>query len=301
MNVKGLEYILIETTDLSKWEDYGLNVCGFMKNETASNAEQIAFKIDEAPFRFLVTKGNSERYLAGGFLLEDESALVAAKQELNNHGIECVELEENHKAVRKIKAGFTFQDPAGNTLEFFYGREQDTSSFTSPQNISGFVSQGLGFGHVVFATLNIEETHNFYTEVLGFGDSDIMDLQMSPNPEDPPIRLYFMHCDNPRHHTVAFMQAPTPPSGLIHTMVEVQKVDEVGHALDRALKKDIHISSTMGRHVNDGMLSFYMQTPSGFDLEYGCEGIQPNWESFETTHSSLPSHWGHKFTPPPAE
>jgi 3,4-dihydroxy-9,10-secoandrosta-1,3,5(10)-triene-9,17-dione 4,5-dioxygenase len=301
MNVKGLEYILIETTDLSKWEDYGLNVCGFMKNETASNAEQIAFKIDEAPFRFLVTKGNSERYLAGGFLLEDESALVAAHQELNNHGIECVELEENHKAVRKIKAGFTFQDPAGNTLEFFYGREQDTSSFTSPQNISGFVSQGLGFGHVVFATLNIEETHNFYTEVLGFGDSDIMDLQMSPNPEDPPIRLYFMHCDNPRHHTVAFMQAPTPPSGLIHTMVEVQKVDEVGHALDRALKKDIHISSTMGRHVNDGMLSFYMQTPSGFDLEYGCEGIQPNWESFETTHSSLPSHWGHKFTPPPAE
>ena len=42
MNVKGLEYILIETTDFSKWEDYGLNVCGFMKNETASNAEQIA-------------------------------------------------------------------------------------------------------------------------------------------------------------------------------------------------------------------------------------------------------------------
>ena len=301
MNVKGLEYILIETTDLSKWEDYGLNVCGFMKNETASNAEQIAFKIDEAPFRFLVTRGNSERYLAGGFLLEDESALVAAQEELDNHGIECVELEENLKAVRKIKAGFTFQDPAGNTLEFFYGREQDTSSFVSSQNISGFVTQGLGFGHVVFATLNIEETHNFYTEVLGFGDSDIMDLQMSPNPEDPPMRLYFMHCDNPRHHTVAFMQAPTPPSGLIHTMVEVQKVDEVGHALDRALKKDIHISSSMGRHVNDGMLSFYMQTPSGFDLEYGCEGIQPDWESFETTHSSLPSHWGHKFTPPTAE
>lgn len=301
MNVKGLEYILIETTDLSKWEDYGLNVCGFMKNETASNSEQIAFKIDESPFRFLVTKGNSERYLAGGFLLEDESALAAAQQELHNHGVECVELDENHKAARKIRGGFTFQDPAGNTLEFFYGREQDTSSFVSSQNISGFVTQGLGFGHVVFATLNIEETHNFYTEVLGFGDSDIMDLQMSPNPEDPPMRLYFMHCDNPRHHTVAFMQAPTPPSGLIHTMVEVQKVDEVGHALDRALKKDIHISSSMGRHVNDGMLSFYMQTPSGFDLEYGCEGIQPNWESFETTHSSLPSHWGHKFTPPPAE
>ena len=60
------------------------------------------------------------------------------------------------------------------------------------------MTKDLGFGHVVYAALNIEETHDFYINVLGFGDSDIMNLQMSPNPEDPKMKLYFMHCDNKR-------------------------------------------------------------------------------------------------------
>lgn len=88
MNVKGLEYILVETTDLSKWEDYGTNVCGFMKNLLLSNDNQIAFKIDKEPFRFLITKGPANRYIAGGFALEDASAMNLAKQELTNQGVE---------------------------------------------------------------------------------------------------------------------------------------------------------------------------------------------------------------------
>ena len=32
------------------------------------------------------------------------------------------------------------------------------------------------------------------------------------------------------------------------------------------------MSATLGRHVNDLMLSFYMKTPGGFDIEFGCEG-----------------------------
>ena len=34
------------------------------------------------------------------------------------------------------------------------------------------------------------------------------------------------------------------------------------------------MSATLGRHVNDKMLSFYMKTPGGFDVEFGCEGLQ---------------------------
>ena len=41
------------------------------------------------------------------------------------------------------------------------------------------------------------------------------------------------------------------------------------------------MSASLGRHVNDKMLSFYMKTPGGFDCEYGCEGMQvtddENW------------------------
>ena len=34
------------------------------------------------------------------------------------------------------------------------------------------------------------------------------------------------------------------------------------------------MSATLGRHMNDQMLSFYMRTPGGFDVEFGCEGLE---------------------------
>ncbi|BDT99842.1 hypothetical protein IFM12276_28710 [Nocardia sputorum] len=33
------------------------------------------------------------------------------------------------------------------------------------------------------------------------------------------------------------------------------------------------LSSTLGRHTNDKMISFYVRPPGGWDLEYGTEGM----------------------------
>jgi 3,4-dihydroxy-9,10-secoandrosta-1,3,5(10)-triene-9,17-dione 4,5-dioxygenase len=38
-----------------------------------------------------------------------------------------------------------------------------------------------------------------------------------------------------------------------------------------------------------------MATPGGFALEFGCEGLQMDWEGYTPTVSTLPSLWGHKF------
>src|SRR5437868_2906617 len=76
-----------------------------------------------------------------------------------------------------------------------------------------------------------------------------------------------------RHHSLAFMPGETP-SGIVHLMVEVENADDVGLCLDRALRRKVPMSATLGRHVNDKMLSFYMKTPSGFDIEFGCEGLE---------------------------
>ena len=58
---------------------------------------------------------------------------------------------------------------------------------------------------------------------------------------------------------------------------------------------DVPLSATLGQHLNDRMISFYMKTPSGFDLEYGYGGLQCDWErhnAFEFTRVSI---WGHDF------
>ena len=92
----------------------------------------------------------------------------------------------------------------------------------------------------------------------GFRLRDSMRLtpQFVGRPEDgEPGWLRFFGC-NPRHHSLASLPMPTP-SGIVHLMIEVEHSDDVGLTLDRALRKKVPMSATMGRHVNDLMLSFY--------------------------------------------
>ena len=57
------------------------------------------------------------------------------------------------------------------------------------------------------------------------------------------------------------------------------------------------ISASLGRHVNDEMLSFYLRSPSGFDIEFGWGGLlvddDATWLSREST---AVSRWGHAFS-----
>jgi 3,4-dihydroxy-9,10-secoandrosta-1,3,5(10)-triene-9,17-dione 4,5-dioxygenase len=111
---------------------------------------------------------------------------------------------------------------------------------------------------------------------------------------DPPAWLRFFGV-NPRHHSLAFMPGQTP-SGIVHLMMEVENNDDVGLCLDRAIRRKVPMSATLGRHVNDKMLSFYMKTPGGFDVEFGCEGLEVTDESWVARESTAISLWGHDFS-----
>jgi 3-hydroxy-9,10-secoandrosta-1,3,5(10)-triene-9,17-dione monooxygenase reductase component len=74
-------------------------------------------------------------------------------------------------------------------------------------------------------------------------------------------------------------------------MIEVESADDVGLCHDRALRRRVPMSATLGRHVNDLMLSFYMKTPGGFDVEFGCEGRTVDDESWIARESTAVSLW----------
>jgi len=298
MKIESLSYVSIETTDLKEWDDYAKNVVGLMKNESLSDDHNLYLRMDEKAFRFHIQTGGSKKFIAAGLNIRGKEEFEVAKNELTSANIEFADFSNELIAARCVENGITLKDPAGNALEISYGGADADEPFLSPQDIKGFITKGLGFGHVVFAAPDLEVAHSFYIDTLGFGDSDYMNFPMGPAPDAPEVKLHFMHCDNPRHHTVALYESPIPPSGLIHTMVEVNNVDEVGHGLDRALQNNVHISSSLGRHSNDMMVSFYMQTPSGFDLEFGYDGWQVDWETFTKQESKIPSFWVHAFSPP---
>ena len=96
--------------------------------------------------------------------------------------------------------------------------------------------------------------------MLGFGISDYILT---------PFRAYFMHI-NARHHSVALIE--TGKQDLHHLMVELYSLDDVGQGYDIALGEPERIATTLGRHPNDCVTSFYLNSPSGFMLEYGWGG-----------------------------
>jgi len=107
-------------------------------------------------------------------------------------------------------------------------------------------------------------------------------------PGDPPVWFRFLGCD-PRHHSLALVPMPAA-AGIVHLMIEVAALDDVGQALDRCARRGAPVSGTLGRHANDHMVSFYVRTPGGFDIEYGTDGRlvdDATWISRETTAATL--------------
>ena len=137
-------------------------------------------------------------------------------------------------------------------------------------------------GNVVLNVESIDRLLPFYTETLGF---ELSDFTLRP------FKAYFFHL-NPRHHSFAMVE--TGKSSIHHLMMELYMLDDVGQAYDIAQGEEGRIATTLGRHSNDFMTSFYANSPSGFFVEYGWGGrsIDPQtWTPVEMTTG--PSLWGH--------
>ena len=67
----------------------------------------------------------------------------------------------------------------------------------------------------------------------------------------------------------------------------------VGLCYDRVMENDIDIFTHLGRHYNDQMVSFYMKSPSGFQVEYGWGGRDIDVDKWSVQLSSPGSVWGH--------
>jgi 3,4-dihydroxy-9,10-secoandrosta-1,3,5(10)-triene-9,17-dione 4,5-dioxygenase len=244
----------------------------------------------------VIVPGSSDRLVASGWETANAAELQDMRDRLEHAGVPYKEGTAEELAERRVDALVSFEDPSGNTLEAFHGVALQHRRVISPYG-HRFVTGEQGLGHVVLSTKDDEAALRFYRDVLGFRLRDSMRLppQLVGRPADgAPAWLRFFGC-NPRHHSLAFLPMPTP-SGIVHLMIEVESSDDVGLCHDRALRRKVPMSATLGRHVNDLMLSFYMKTPGGFDVEFGCEGRQVEDESWIARESTAVSLWGHDFT-----
>ena len=290
MGVKGLGYVVIETTDLAKWHDYLTDVVGAMANGDGADGAAL-YRLDERAARFRIVQGDADRFAVAGWELEDATAFGQMAEILRGAGCELTEGDASGRGVIALARG---TDPAGHEFEIFHGAAQADTAFQSPAGVSGFVTGDLGMGHVVYGSLAFEETHKFYRDVMGFGDSDLPEIEVGP-PGTPKMGIAFMHAETGRHHSVAVIQMPEPPAGCVHIMVEAKSRADVDKAYERMAAAKVPVSATLGEHTNDQVTSFYMQTPGGFDLEFGFEGLVIDPATWEPTAHTTPSQWGHEW------
>ena len=283
MTIRALGYLGIGASNLTDWSDFATNWLGMQMIERGNTVR--AFRMDDRQQRLVIDRSlaDGERYF--GFEVEDGAALDDLAVRLEAHGV-AVTQEPNALADQRFVAELiSFHDPAGNRLEAFHGPALADTPFSPGRAISGFRTGPLGMGHVVFHVKNIDDLLGFYKDILGFGVSDYIST---------PFRAYFLHV-NARHHSVALIE--TGKQDLHHLMVELYSLDDVGQGYDIALGEPEKIATTLGRHPNDAVTSYYLRSPSGFMLEYGWGGkdVTPgNWTPTEVTVG--PSLWGHDRT-----
>lgn len=291
MSVSALGYVVVDSASQEKWREFGTAALGAALS--ADGPEEIQFRLDRYPYRIVVRSAAQEQFHATGWEVRDAAAFqqLEAAFETNGVAFERAPAEEAFK--RRVSGLMRLADPAGNRLELYHSPLLSDTRFVSPVGVSGFVTGALGLGHVVLPAPALEETADFYTRLLGFALTDQIRLGAGEDGTGG-MRIQFYHC-NPRHHSLALMEAPHP-AGLVHLMLEMPSVDEVGMALDRCLSVKAPISATLGRHTNDQMFSFYVKSPSGFDVEVGCEGIQLDVGNVSTAEITSVSDWGHDFS-----
>ncbi|MFM0616810.1 VOC family protein [Paraburkholderia nemoris] len=293
IDVRALGYIVVQSADVDTWRGYAENVLGMQAQDATDGALYV--KMDERDFRYLIVPGDADRYFASGWELADAAAFDDAIRALEAAGVEPIRASAQETVLRRVQAMVWCTDPSGNRHEFFWGVRADFRRFVSPLGVAGFVTGAMGLGHAVLPAPKFDATDAFLRDVLGFELSDIFRVRFTDDPAEPEKRIHFLHCKNARHHSLAIMDLPVP-SGCIHVMAEVDSMDEVGRALDRVATQGVKLSATLGRHCNDHMISFYMKTPGGFDLEYGYGGLTVDWAQHNVYEATRVSLWGHDFS-----
>jgi 3,4-dihydroxy-9,10-secoandrosta-1,3,5(10)-triene-9,17-dione 4,5-dioxygenase len=297
--IQSLGYLRIESADVAAWREFGVRVLGMMEGR-GPEAGAVYLRMDEFPARLVILPGEQDRLLASGWEVPGEDELAEVSRALARAGVAVKAGPAAELAERRVGQLLRFEDPSGNTLEVFCGAALEHRPVSS-QYGNRFITGVMGLGHVVLPVSDEQSALRFYTEVLGFRLRDSM--RMAPElfgrpAAGAPLWMRFLGC-NPRHHSLALAPFPVA-AGIVHLMIEVASLDDVGRALDRCTRRGAPVSATLGRHANDLMVSFYVRTPGGFDIEYGTDGQQVDdatWVSRETTAISL---WGHSFASPGA-
>jgi 2,3-dihydroxybiphenyl 1,2-dioxygenase len=286
-----LAYLGIEVPDPESLTPFLGEIIGLTPGEPDPGGQAVTWRNDDRAQRVIVQPGPANDAVFVGFEAVDADAFDAIVARLGVAGFDVTDGTADDCRVRRVTRLARTRAPWGVDVEIVQGLAEASTPYASDLVPGGFLTEDVGFGHTVFVTTAFDESTRFLLDGLGLIQSDWIEIEIAAGIQ---LEVHFFHC-NRRHHTIALAKAPFDlPQVLHHFMVETLVRDDVGAAFDRVWATDLAIPNGLGRHDNDGMFSFYVESPAGFQVEvgHGAKTITDNWD--ENRCYDKISHWGHQ-------
>ncbi len=287
-SVAQLGYLGIGISDAKAWQGLATSILG-LQVVPGEDAGTTYLRMDEYHHRLALQVNGRDDIEFVGWEVPNAETLQQITQQLRAGGVSVTPGPQEEADRRRVGALIKCVDPDGIPLEIYWGRPINPQRFHPARPMSGFKTGNMGFGHMLMFTRSLDAALHFYCVLLGFRVSDFTTLRTA----DGLLRLAFLHC-NPRHHSLALLEAPAAPKRLNHVMFECNALDDVGTGRDLCLAQGIPIVIDLGRHMNDHMVSFYLASPSGFAVELGWDGRTIDDATWQIEHyETVESLWGH--------
>jgi extradiol dioxygenase len=292
VEIYGIAYVGYESPNAKEMLDYGPEVLGMGLNESR-NDDSVYLTMDDTDYRLAIHPGERNRMAYIGLEMKNKWAWETGIEKLRSDGFEVTIGDAELEAQRGCYGVAQFKDPDGWAHELVYGQTYTTNSWRSGRPHQGFQSNKYGLGHTVLMAKDRDVTEKYCKDTMGY-KWYIQGLRKG-------AATFWRFNNSNLSHNIAYGINPNHVYGdtasiIPHIGVYCNTLDDVGIAYDIVQDRcPERVEMTLGRHMQDPVISFYAKCPAGFTIEYiwGEDLEIPDGPYVERKSSKL-SMWGHK-------
>ncbi|WP_211168079.1 VOC family protein [Brevibacterium sp. 'Marine'] len=287
-----LGYVVIETERFTDWHRFGADAIGL--HVDVLDADVMRFRMDDHSCRFLLQRGPAEDLVAAGWEIDDHETFDEVLRRVTARGVPVEEGSPDECRLRGVERLWRFPGPKGIKTEIFTTAVRSDEPLN--MQISSFVTDDSGMGHLALTTKHPEQLRSYYNTVFDARITDFIDENVS----GLMLKIRFLRV-NERHHSIAIaningIKMDPIRTSIQHMNIQVATLEDMIDSHARVRQLGFGMAWAVGQHTNDRELSYYCITPSGFELEVGWNPvlITPELEAIwePNTYNGI-SIWGH--------
>lgn len=286
-----MAYSVIESNKMGQWKLFLKQGLGLHLAEESEDVQR--YRMDENECRIIVRKGPAEDIQSIGYEVIDEGTMHIILSRLESRNIRYEKIDGEAATLRGVNEFYVLQGPKGLAIELIVqARRTD-----APLNMltGGFVTGDGGMGHVAVTSRLPVKMQRFWQEIF---DARLSDRIHQPMVGGVVLDIAFLRL-NERHHSMAIaatrgLRIDPIRTKVQHMNLQVATLDDLSAGFRRCKDLGFEMAHEIGQHPNDMELSFYVITPSGFEMELGWDALAVDENTWTPADYPNISVWGHK-------